>query len=402
MNQIKTAKIKGSIEAVSSLIVALLCLSSTAYAATAEEARIWRAAVVDHKANNIQVWDLGEREKVAVFETASPARLNPGTSAMQFISVEGASGQIRPFDLGLKQENHGDHKDWIAGEPTLGNALLVGKRPSHVVANIGKAAVFFDGEGIVRVPLSNAATKEYSAEKPHHGIAIPMPNNQILISVPAAEGNLPKGMRLATSEDKTIAQSPVCERQHGYGQFGDYYAFGCANGLLVFDNKSQIFTLLSYPDGSGERLVRNIFSTPLKASFVANYGPDGLLLIDLVQRKLTPVQLPNKMLGFAWDGAEAKHVFVLLDTGEIARLNAQTGAISQTKQMITAWKASAEGEPKLPAPQIAVASGRLVISDPRTGLMHFIQTSDLKELDRIVVGGQPSYLVLRSVNLDAD
>lgn len=389
--------------AIVSVMVTWLSPSTAAYAAAAaEEARIWRAAVVDQQAKTIQVWDLGEREKVTVFETASPARLNPGTSTMQFISVEGVSGQIRPFDLGLKQENHGDHKDWVAGKPALGDALFVGKRPSHVVANVDKVAVFFDGEGMVRIPINKTMAQTYSAEKPHHGIAIPMPNNQVLVSMPAAEGNLPKGMRLATSEDKTIAQSPVCERQHGYGQYGDHYIFGCANGLLVFDNKTQSFELINYPQGSGERLVRSMVSTPLKANFVANFGPDGLLLINLTQRKLTPIQLPNKLLGFTWDSAEAQHVFVLLDTGEIARLNAQTGAISQTKQMIPAWKAPAEGEPKLPVPQIAVASSRLVISDPRTGLLQFVQTSDLKELDRIEVGGQPSYLVLRSVNLDAD
>ena len=127
--------------------------------AWSEEARIWRAAITDPQAKTIRIWDLGEREEVASFKTTSPAQLHPGLNPMGLVSVESASGEVRLLNLGLKQEDHGDHTHWVTGKPSLSASVMQGKgqgqRPSHANTNATQLAVFFDGDGAIRVVSPN-------------------------------------------------------------------------------------------------------------------------------------------------------------------------------------------------------------------------------------------------------
>jgi hypothetical protein len=84
-------------------------------------------------------------------------------------------------------------------------------------------------------------------------------------------------------------------------------------------------------------------------------------------------------------------------------LNSTTQQVRMQTQVIAPWKDDAtDADKRLPKPQLAVAEGRIVISDARTGVVHVLRTLDLKETDQLKVGGQPSGLLLRSVDLSAD
>lgn len=394
-----------------------LCLATVALAphlsfaaAPQDEARIWRAAITDAQSKVIRVWDLGEREEVAVLPTLAAARMHAGVSFSELTVVESATGNVRLMHLGLRQEDHGDHSHWITGKPTLGDPILQGPKPSHANANAQRVSVFFDGDGVVRSHTTGGNTQPASPSKPerataraHHGIGVPLPDGRLLISRPAAEGSLPNGMQLLDPQGKEILSSPLCDGQHGDGRHRHLHLFGCKNGVLVFDEQRQTFDLLPYPDGATKGLVRTLISTPVQALWVGNFGKEALILIDLEKRKQTVAPLPGSLLDFNWDTDRPERAFALLQSGELLAIDTQSGAILDRRPLLQAWMPpESSSSTAAPPPKLAVAADRIAVVDPRTGLLHFLRASDLRNLDTLELGGQPAGIVLRSVNLDAD
>jgi hypothetical protein len=370
-------------------------------------------AVADAKTPTIRIWDVEEREEVAVLSTHSPASLREALSDMEIAVVQGKSGQVQMLHLGLKREDHGDHQHWVTGKPVLSAAVSSGQKPSHANPGDGKLAIFYDGEGLARVynPAAPNDSTAIKANAPHHGLAVPLPRQRFLVTVAAPEGSLPDATQLVDAGGTMLQRSPPCLQQHGDASFGAMHLFGCANGLLVWNDAAQqghgAFTLLAYPSGSGTRMVRTLLRARGEASFVGNFGADGLLFIRLQPHNADPqfatVTLPAKLLHFAWDSQHPHTTFALLETGVVVALNSTTQQVRMQTQAIAPWKDDAtDADKRLPKPQLAVAEGRIVISDARTGVVHVLRTLDLKETDQLKVGGQLSGLLLRSVDLSAD
>jgi hypothetical protein len=393
-------------------IVSALCAHASPPAKT-DEARVWRLAVADAKTPTIRIWDVEEREEVAVLTTHSPARLRPGLSDMEAVVVQGKSGAVQMLHLGLKREDHGDHQHWITAKPELSAPISSGQKPSHANPGSGKLAIFYDGEGLARIynPTAPNETTAIKANAAHHGLAVPLPRQRFLVTVGAPEGSLPEATQLVDASNTLLQRSPPCVKQHGDASFGAWHVFGCANGLLVWDDAAQqghgAFTLLPYPAGSDSRMVRTLLQARGEGRFVGNFGADGLLFIRLQPHNAAPllasVTLPAKLLHFAWDDQDPHTTFALLETGIVVALDSSTQRVLRQTSVIPPWKDDAtDADKRLPKPQLAVAEGRMVISDARTGLVHVLRTQDLKETDQLKVGGQPSGLLMRSVDLSAD
>ena len=378
-----------------------------------EEARIWRLAVADAKTPTIRIWDVEEREEVAVLTTHSPAYLRAGLADMEVATVQSQSGQVQMLHLGLRREDHGDHQHWVTGKPVLSAAVLSGQKPSHANPGDGTLAVFFDGEGLARIyhPAAPGTPAALKANKPHHGLAVPLPGQRYLISAGANEGSLPDATQLVDAGGHVLQRSPACLQQHGDARHGAWHLFGCANGLLAWNDAAEqgqgAFTLWPYPQGSGTRMVRTLLQAQDSNRLVGNFGADGLLFItlpaDSAAPQLDPITLPAKLLHFAWDRQHSDTAYALLETGVLLALDSRTRQVLQQTQAIPAWQDEAvDADRRLPKPQLAVAEGRIVVSDARTGLVHVLRTQDLQETDRLKVGGQPMNVLLRSVDLSAD
>ena len=395
-----------SITQISILAIGLF-LGACASHKTTDEARIWRVAITDAKTPDIKIWDIEERDEVAVLKTASPARLGAGAKPMQFSVIQGSTGQLQLLDIGLVQENHGNHKHWVSGKPNLSAAVLTGSKPSHANPGVGKIAAFFDGDGIARVytidKLSAGAASplEIKTAQPHHGIAIPLPKNQYLISVPPAQGRLPTGIKLVDSMGNTLLNSPLCENMHGDGHHNQLFLFSCANGVMVFDVSKNQFNLIAYPASAGR--AWHLLSSEKQALMIGDYGDSNLIIIDLKTMTMRSVNLPANFLNYQWDEENPQQVWTLLETGELVAIDVTSATITQRASVLPKWlKGDADAEKNLPKPQLAVAHGRVVVTDARTGQLHVMLTKNLTKSHSLAVGGQPSSLVMRSVNLDSD
>lgn len=374
-----------------------------------DEARVWRLAVADAKTPILRIWDVEEREEVAVLNIHSPAYLRAGLGDMEVTAVQNKSGQVQMLQLGLRREDHGDHQHWVTGKPVLSAPVLSGQKPSHANPGAGTLAVFFDTDGLVRVynPATPSQVATITANKPHHGVAVPLAGPRYLVSAGAAEGSLPDATQLVDASGRVLQRSPACLQQHGDASFGAWHLFGCANGLLAWDDAASRFALLPYPQDSGARMVRTLLQAQDDGRLLGNFGADGLLFVtlpaDAAAPQLAALTLPAKLLHFAWDRQHSGVAYALLETGALLALDSRTRQVLQQTQVFPAWTDdTADADKRLPKPQLAVAEGRIVVSDARTGLVHVLRTQDLKESDRLPVGGQPGNLVLRSVNLDTD
>lgn len=392
--------------------VALSLSACASRTAPVEEARVWRLVVADAKAPTLRIWDVEEREEVAVLPLHSPAYLREGLQAMEVSAVQGKSGQVQLLHLGLKREDHGDHQHWVTGKPLLSAPVLSGQKPSHANPGDGRLAVFFDGDGLVRIyPAAAGTPTVIPANKPHHGVAVPLSGQRYLVSAGASEGSLPDATQLVDAGGRELQRSPACLQQHGDAGYGVWHVFGCANGLLAWNDAAQqgqgAFTLLPYPQGSDARMVRTLLQAQDSGRLLGNFGADGLLFVTLptsgAAPQLAALTLPAKLLHFAWDRQHSGTAYALLETGVLLALDTRTQQVLRQTQAIPAWKDDAtDADQRLPKPQLAVAEGRIVVSDARTGLVHVLRTAGLRETDRLRVGGQPGQLLLRSVDLSAD
>lgn len=393
--------------------VALALGACATRTAPVEEARVWRMVVADAKAPTLRIWDVEEREEVAVLATHSPAYLRAGLDDMEVTAVQNTSGQVQMLHLGLRREDHGDHQHWVTGKPVLTAPALSGQKPSHANPGEGRLAVFFDGEGLARIynPAAPGTPATISANKPHHGLAVPLPGSRYLMSAGASEGSLPDATQLVDAGGRLLQRSPACLQQHGDASHGAWHLFGCANGLLAWNDAAQqgqgAFSLLPYPKDSDARMVRTLLQAQDSGRLLGNFGADGLLFVTLPAGSAAPqlnaVTLSANLLHFAWDRQHSHTAYALLQTGALLALDTRTQQVLLQTQAIPAWKDEvADADKRLPKPQLAVAEGRIVVSDARTGLVHVLRATDLRETDRLRVGGQPGQLLLRSVDLSAD
>lgn len=391
------------------IALALALSSCASHTPPADEARVWRLVMADANTPTLRIWDVEEREEVAVLAAHSPVYLRTGINDMELSAVQSKSGHVQMLHLGLRYEDHGDHSHWVAGKPALSAPLLSGQKPSHSNAGDNALAVFYDGDGLVRVyrPATPGQTDEIRANKPHHGVAVPLHGQRYLISAGAPEGSLPDATHLVDAKGRVLQRSPTCLQQHGDASSGTWYLFGCANGLLTWNDAISRFALLPYPQGSGTRMVRTLMPAKDHNRLLGNFGADGLLFISFPAAGETPelaaITLPGNLLHFAWDKHHSEDAYALLENGSLLTLDSNTHQVRQQTQVIPAWKDDAtDSNKRLPKPQLAVAEGRLVVSDARSGLVHVLRTQDLKEIDRLSVGGQAANIVLQSVDLGAD
>ncbi|NJM44632.1 MAG: hypothetical protein HC858_12955 [Brachymonas sp.] len=89
-----------------------------------------------------RVIDVAEEELVKEFKLDSVSNIRPGRHAHEWLLVSREPGAVRTLHTGMREEDHGDHKHWMAKAPELSEPLVWGKRPSHANAGGNRVAAF--------------------------------------------------------------------------------------------------------------------------------------------------------------------------------------------------------------------------------------------------------------------
>ncbi|WP_372425532.1 hypothetical protein [Salinarimonas chemoclinalis] len=361
-----------------------------------------RAFVADAIDGTVRAFDIESAEQIGTFTMDAPARLHRGATTGTIVASMPTGDAVAFIGTGVSLEDHGDHADLVLEAPTLLPARLTGGRPAHVNRDGSRIAVFFDDDGAAQLigeaelTEADVAVETISAGVPHHGLAKPV-GGLLAISVPAEGERLPVAVSLLGAEGAPLVRAE-CARLHGEGQSGSVLAFGCADAVAFVDTAAsppRAWRHAYAAEPGGERMVRNIQGAVAFRSFLADFGPDGMVVVDpSAEDGFAFVQLPARRMHFALDADPGDTGWVVVEDGRLLKLNALTGAILGEVAVTDRYTM----EQGVVRPRISVAGGHVVVTDPAAGEIVVVDGATMAVERRIAVGGEPGDVVLVSAS----
>ncbi|MFP9136554.1 zinc metallochaperone AztD [Devosia sp. XGJD_8] len=358
----------------------------------------WRLFVADHAKAEVTAIDLASGDTLASFPLASPAALYTTDGAV--FAVQGAGNQVSVIRSGIALDDHGDHGDIEISDPELVEAVMTGEKPAHFVEHGGKAAMFFDGSGLINLfsaeQWTNDGTidaRQLDSGTAHHGVAIPWGDYTLTSVANADDEKKPRlGLNVLDADGEVLGETHVCPDLHGEATSGNLVIVGCGDGLLIVSGSSEPqVTKLSYdglPDGKATTFLGGVGMQ----YFLGNYGADKVVLIDPAEAEpYRLVDLPTRRVHFAVDPIRPKFAYIFTEDGKLNQLDVLSGEIVQSLAVTEPY--SMDGDWSLPRPRIAVAGDVVAVTDPNQGQVHLIDIASFTEAGAIPVAGAPYNIV---------
>jgi hypothetical protein len=373
-----------------------------------ENAETWRLFVADHSLPVVRAIDMASGKEVGRFDLEGYAGLSLSESGKTVFAVQGDENIIHAISTGIALSDHGEHRDIEITYPKLLTATIKGRKPGHVVTHGDQVAVFYDREQKFDLVSEDALAgdkaemKAFDTIAAHHGVAVPV-RNHFLVSVPnveapVKEGELPPrlGLRVVDSDGRQVGEVATCTGLHGEATSARLVGFGCAEGVLIArpgGMDGPKLEMLRYGDTLPKGKVSTLLGGKAMQFFLGNYGEDKVVLIDpdSADEPYRLIELPTRRVDFALDPAEPRNAYVLTEDGKLHLIDVVKGEIVKSEAVTEPY--SKDGHWRDPRPRIAVADGKLAITDPRKSLIRVVDGDSLKEERTIAVEGQPFALV---------
>ncbi|MDO5723077.1 MAG: hypothetical protein Q4P33_01560 [Flaviflexus sp.] len=359
----------------------------------------------------IMVVDTAKREVISTINQDGFLRLDEAGDGRHLFVANGNSFTL--LDAGITEMPHGDHSHYFAGGPTLTDVTYPAIRSGHVVSNAGLTALFDDGAGqatVVHAGDLHDGTKPahehvVKAQHPHHGVAVPMRNHQLLMSVGTEDERT--GVQLLDMDGDVLDSSDECPGIHGAavaGEDGTAVGFGCSGGPVVFA-KGAFHKIAAEGRSSG------LYGSPASPVILANYtvGEEPsteVALIDTDALTLTTVDLGET---YGWTSFARGHDgdgLVLTHDGKLQVIDVDTGKVTAAIPVTGTW---AEKDDWQEPNNTVVADGPIAyVTEVATKQLHLVdltkgevvETIDLPEVPNavaVITGMVPA-----SVTLDHD
>jgi hypothetical protein len=103
------------------------------------------------------------------------------------------------------------------------------------------------------------------------------------------------------------------------------------------------------------------------------------------------IDLPTRRVHFAVDPVRARFAYVFTEDGELRRIDVVAGKLDGSLKLTEPY--SMDGHWSDPRPRIAVAGGRIVVSDPLKGVLHIVDAESFTQSNDIALEGKPFNLV---------
>jgi hypothetical protein len=383
-----------------SLLASAFAIAATA--AVAADATAYRAFVADFANGKITAIDALSGRVIAHFGVEGPARLKASGDTGLIFAAQGAQNRVDVIDGGVRITGHGDHADVDVRPARQPGFAVLGAKPSHINVDGRRAAVFFDGDGqasvveLAKLASGKARTTVVKTAAPHHGLSAPL-GDHLATSIPHPTDPkaLPVGLDLTNKTGASIARSAECPRMHGEARSGTVSAFGCEDGVLLLrmTRTGGSFDKIPYPSSlPAGRMVRNLAGGQGVASFLGDFGPDGMVIVDPSAKSFTFLQLPARRMHFTRDAVTGDFGYVITEDGKVIKVNALTGKIEASLAVTEAY--SLEGGSAVARPRVSASGDRLVVTDPAKAQVHVVDAAKMAVLHRIAVPGAPFDVVL--------
>lgn len=358
----------------------------------------WRLFIADHAKAEVTAIDLASGDRLASFPLASPAALYTTDGAV--FAVQGAGNQVSVIRSGISLDDHGDHGDIEITDPELVDAVMTGEKPAHFVEHGGRAAMFFDGSGLINLFSAEQWShdgvidaKQLDSGTAHHGVAVPWGDYTLTSVANAEDEKKPRiGLNVLDADGQVVGETHACPDLHGEATSGNLVIVGCGDGLLIVSGSGEPkVTKLSYdglPDGKSTTFLGGVGMQ----YFLGNYGADKVVLIDPAEAEpYRLVDLPTRRVHFAVDPIRPKFAYIFTEDGKLNQLDVLSGAIVQSLAVTEPY--SMDGDWSLPRPRIAVAGDVVAVTDPNQGQVHLVDIASFTESGTITVAGAPYNIV---------
>lgn len=367
----------------------------------AQEKTAWRLFVSDHADPVVHAIDADTGKVIDRFQVKQPASLYRTASGRAVFAVQGKGDVVSVLASGISFGDHGDHGDIEVEAPRLLEIEITGKKPSHFVEHDGDIALFFDGDGKVRIVreadvlAGKTEIREVATAAPHHGVAVAL-GDHTLVSEPNKEqpDELPVGIRVLDRAGTSVGDLHQCPALHGEASSGNLLAVACATGLLVAETGGETpdIRFLEYGDNLPEGKSTTLVGGRGLQYFLGNFGPSAVVLVDpTAQDVFRLIDLPTRRVHFAVDPIRAKFAYVFTEDGQLHRIDVIDGKLDKSLRLTEPY--SMDGHWSDPRPRIAVAGDRIVVSDPLKGVLHTVDAGTFTRGNDIPLEGKPFNLV---------
>jgi hypothetical protein len=332
------------------------------------------------------VLDRDTLDPVADLKLPGFLRLNPaGDQRHLFVST---SDGFQVLDTGVEVKGHGDHNHYYGGEAALTDIVYPAPEPGHVVHHAGKVALFSDGAGTVQVIdpkkiTAGPAEPTWTAPDPHHGVAVPLEDGGLFVSVGTEEKRT--GAAVLDSAFKTVATSDDCPDLHGEATTANGTVLaGCTDGVLLW--KKGAFVKIDSPDDYGR--IGNQAGSEHSDVVLGDYktDPDAELerptrisLIDAVTNKLKLVELGTSYTFRSLGRGPNGEALVLGTDGRLHVIDPDTGKITARIKVTDPWEEPLAWQD--PRPTLLVEDSTAWVTDPATSTVHVVHLPSKKVVD---------------------
>lgn len=387
------------------------CLVFAGAAALAEDdhqtREAWRLFVADHSQPIVRAIDFDTGNELGRYDLKGHAALTASASGRTVFAAQSEADVVNIIGTGINFKDHGEHGDIEVADPALLPVALEGSRPFHVVPHDGHAIVFYDKGGKAEIVEEHALLdgkkelRTIDTTLPHHGVAVTM-GKYVLVSVPDTKAEtrpdeLPPriGLRVIDEQGKQVGDMATCTDLHGEATSARLVAFGCKEGVLVARPggvDGPELTMLEYPADLPRETVGTLIGGKSMQFFLGNFGADKLVLIDPdAEQPYKLVELPTRRVDFILDPVDMHNAYILTEDGNLHVLDVIKGEIVRKARVTEPY--SKDGHWRDPRPRLAVADGRVAITDPRHSLVRVVDPQTLREERTIAIEGQPFAIV---------
>ncbi|MDW8168455.1 MAG: hypothetical protein RML74_08240 [Acidobacteriota bacterium] len=332
---------------------------------------------------------------MGLFTTPGAASVYTTASGRFGFAVHRDANRVTVVYSGLRTEKHGDHDDLVVEAPYVMATVNTGPRPTHFTSHGKWSAIYNDGDGTVA--LFNEEQFEpfvrfsrFPTTGPDHGVAVVIGGVAVLGEV-VLVGSLNLGrVDVYTLDGRLTRSFEGCPRLHGEAVHGDVVAFGCADGVLLIENRQgslEARKLLNPSGTPSDVRVGTLVAHKDVPHFIGNFG-QGLVFINPLSNTMTPVPLPARLLRFGVD-LEGKALVALTADGKLHVLDPRTGVARSQLDAVSPWPGGAN-----PRPGLALGEEVAYVSDPPTGDVVEVDLEGLRITRRISVGGAPTSLTM--------
>lgn len=299
------------------------------------------------------------------------------------------------LDMGHWGQAHGDHSHYYSAKPTLSDWSWDSEETSHVISDNGKTAFFSDGSGSFEVvdPLTltgddkktaakdSIETKTVTLPEPHHGFAIPLPDDQYMVAVGNEDQRT--GAAIVDENGKTVTKNNQCPGVHGEAIVANNtFTVGCEDGVLIYKNgefakvqAEESYARLGNQAGSHDSpIVLADYKTDKDAELER---PEQFSLVNTETDSIQKVQLPE---GVSYTfrsiarGPEGEALLLTTD-GKLRAYDEETGEELASVDLMDSWTESEVWQE--PRPAIWVQDDTAYVTDPATKKLHAVSLANI-------------------------